>query len=57
MSYTVGQLAALARVTVRTLHHYDRIGLLEPEERSGSASYPVLRAGVRRAPAPDPLLP
>ena len=39
MSYTVGQLAALASVTVRTLHHYDRIGLLEPEERSGSASY------------------
>jgi MerR family transcriptional regulator, thiopeptide resistance regulator len=39
MSYTVGQLAALAGVTVRTLHHYDRIGLLEPEERSGSASY------------------
>lgn len=39
MSYTVGQLAALAGVTVRTLHHYDRIGLLEPEERRGSAAY------------------
>jgi MerR HTH family regulatory protein len=26
-------------VTVRTLHHYDRIGLLGPEERSWSASY------------------
>ena len=39
MVYTVGQLAGLAGVTVRTLHHYDRIGLLEPEERSGSASY------------------
>jgi MerR family transcriptional regulator, thiopeptide resistance regulator len=39
MSYTVGQLAALAGVTVRTLHHYDRVGLLEPEERSGAASY------------------
>lgn len=39
MIYTVGQLAGLAGVTVRTLHHYDRIGLLEPEERSGSASY------------------
>lgn len=23
---------------MRTLHHYDRVGLLEPEERSGSAS-------------------
>lgn len=33
-SYTVGQLAELAGVTVRTLHHYDRIGLLTPGERS-----------------------
>ncbi|MDE2870328.1 MAG: MerR family transcriptional regulator [Gemmatimonadota bacterium] len=32
--YTVGQVAALARVTVRTLHHYDRIGLLSPSRRS-----------------------
>jgi MerR family transcriptional regulator, thiopeptide resistance regulator len=39
MTHTVGQLARLAGVTVRTLHHYDRIGLLEPEERSGSGSY------------------
>jgi MerR family transcriptional regulator, thiopeptide resistance regulator len=39
MSYTVGQLAALAGVTVRTLHHYDRIGLLVPEGRAGSAGY------------------
>jgi len=36
MSYTVGQVADLAGVTVRTLHHYDRIGLLSPEERSES---------------------
>ncbi|MDR3032024.1 MAG: MerR family DNA-binding transcriptional regulator, partial [Kitasatospora sp.] len=28
--YTVGRLAAIARVTVRTLPHYDRIGLLSP---------------------------
>jgi MerR family transcriptional regulator, thiopeptide resistance regulator len=28
--YTVKQLAALANVTVRTLHHYDAIGLLSP---------------------------
>ena len=32
--YTVGQVARLARVTVRTLHHYDRIGLLNPSRRS-----------------------
>ncbi|KIZ19727.1 MerR family transcriptional regulator [Streptomyces natalensis] len=34
MSYSVGQVAAFANVTVRTLHHYDEIGLLQPGERS-----------------------
>ncbi|MGW0082042.1 MerR family transcriptional regulator [Streptomyces sp. NPDC003393] len=34
MSYTVGQVAGFAGVTVRTLHHYDDIGLLVPGERS-----------------------
>ena len=32
--HTVGEVARLARVTVRTLHHYDRIGLLVPSGRS-----------------------
>lgn len=30
----VGELAALAGMTVRTLHHYDEIGLLRPSARS-----------------------
>ncbi|MEV6567235.1 MerR family transcriptional regulator [Streptomyces kronopolitis] len=34
MSYSVGQVAGLAGVTVRTLHHYDEIGLLPPGERN-----------------------
>ncbi|MEU7661875.1 MerR family transcriptional regulator [Streptomyces lincolnensis] len=34
MSYSVGQVAGFAGVTVRTLHHYDDIGLLVPSERS-----------------------
>ncbi|MEU6820777.1 MerR family transcriptional regulator [Streptomyces atriruber] len=34
MSYTVGQVAGFAGVTVRTLHHYDRAGLLTPGGRS-----------------------
>ncbi|GGJ46551.1 MerR family transcriptional regulator [Streptomyces brasiliensis] len=34
MSYSVGQVAAFAGVTVRTLHHYDEIGLLVPSERT-----------------------
>lgn len=31
---TVGEVADLAHVTVRTLHHYDELGLLSPGERS-----------------------
>ncbi|WP_405807000.1 MerR family transcriptional regulator [Streptomyces sp. NBC_00210] len=34
MSYSVGQVASFAGVTVRTLHHYDEIGLLCPSGRS-----------------------
>ncbi len=38
-TYKVGALARIAKVTVRTLHHYDEIGLLTPSARS--------RAGYR----------
>jgi DNA-binding transcriptional MerR regulator len=37
--HTVSQVARFAHVTVRTLHHYDEIGLLVPSDRS--------RAGYR----------
>jgi len=37
-SWSVGAVARLAGVTVRALHHYDRIGLLRPSVRS-SAGY------------------
>ena len=33
--YRVGELAKVAGVTVRTLHHYDELGLLRPSERTG----------------------
>ncbi|MGW0959262.1 MerR family transcriptional regulator [Streptomyces gelaticus] len=36
MEYPVGQVAGFAGVTVRTLHHYDGIGLLSPSGRSRS---------------------
>lgn len=36
MGYSVGQVAGFAGVTVRTLHHYDEIGLLSPSGRSGA---------------------
>jgi DNA-binding transcriptional MerR regulator len=45
MSHTVGAVARLAGVTVRTLHHYDEIGLLAPSGRSD--------AGYRRYADPD----
>jgi DNA-binding transcriptional MerR regulator len=40
MGYSVSQVAQIAGVTVRTLHHYDDIGLLRPSART--------RAGYRR---------
>ncbi|GAA0263206.1 MerR family transcriptional regulator [Cryptosporangium japonicum] len=36
MSWSVGQVAKEAGVTVRTLHHYDEIGLLVPSERTNT---------------------
>lgn len=36
MAYTVKKVAELAGVSVRTLHHYDQIGLLEPAAKSPS---------------------
>jgi MerR family transcriptional regulator, thiopeptide resistance regulator len=38
--YSVGDLARLSGVTVRTLHHYDRIGLLTPTRHPGSGYRP-----------------
>ena len=32
--YQAHQFAELAGVTVRALHHYDRLGLLKPQHRS-----------------------
>jgi DNA-binding transcriptional MerR regulator len=39
-TWTVGEVAALAGVSVRTLHHYDALGLVVPSSRS--------RSGYRR---------
>lgn len=36
MGHAVGQVAGFAGVTVRTLHHYDEIGLLVPGERTAA---------------------
>jgi DNA-binding transcriptional MerR regulator len=45
MGHTVGEVARMTGVTVRTLHHYDEIGLLSPSARTA--------AGYRRYAAPD----
>ncbi|WP_219417293.1 MerR family transcriptional regulator [Pseudonocardia nigra] len=45
MAHSVGEMARLAGVTVRMLHHYDEIGLLSPAGRN--------RAGHRRYAAAD----
>jgi len=34
--YRVGEVAKFAGVSIRTLHHYDQIGILRPSERSTS---------------------
>ncbi len=36
MSYSVGKVAEMAGVTVKTLHHYDEVGLLSATGRSGA---------------------
>lgn len=36
MPYTVKKVASIANISVRTLHHYDAIGLLKPESVSES---------------------
>jgi DNA-binding transcriptional MerR regulator len=36
MSWTVSEIAGLAKITVRTLHHYDEIGLLSPSARTAN---------------------
>jgi DNA-binding transcriptional MerR regulator len=44
VSFPVGRVAELAGVSVRTLHHYDDIGLLRPGERS-PAGYRLYQDG------------
>jgi len=45
---TVSEVARLAGVSIRTLHHYDSIGLLEPSERSAAGYRLYSRRDVER---------
>jgi hypothetical protein len=53
VSYSVGEAADFARVTVRTLRHYDAIGLFCPRGRS-AAGYRRYGAGTDHGYVPDP---
>jgi MerR family transcriptional regulator, thiopeptide resistance regulator len=46
--WKIGELARRTGLTVRTLHHYDEIGLLSPAERSGGGHRVYGEADVRR---------
>jgi DNA-binding transcriptional MerR regulator len=46
--WAVGPLAAASGLTVRTLHHWDEIGLLVPSERTGAGHRRYTAADVRR---------
>jgi DNA-binding transcriptional MerR regulator len=48
MGVTVGRLARLAGVSVRTLHHYDEIGLLTPHERTANGYRQYAEADLER---------
>ncbi len=48
MNYTVSQVAAMAGVTVRALHHYDEIGLVSPAHRSAAGYRLYDRADLER---------
>src|SRR5258708_1111442 len=45
---TVGRLAELSGVTVRTLHHYDEIGLVRPSARTAAGYRAYSAADVDR---------
>jgi DNA-binding transcriptional MerR regulator len=48
MAYTVGRVSRLARVSVRTLHYYDEVGLLVPSGRSRSGYRLYTERDLRR---------
>jgi MerR family transcriptional regulator, thiopeptide resistance regulator len=47
-TWSIGELAAQTGLTVRTLHHYDEIGLARPSQRSSAGHRRYTAADVRR---------
>ena len=54
IAYTVGALAKASGLTVRTLHHWDAIGLLEPAERAGNGTAATARRRSRGSTGSSP---
>lgn len=48
MHYRIGQVAALTKVSVRLLHHYDELGLLVPSHRSEAGYRLYTRTDLQR---------
>jgi DNA-binding transcriptional MerR regulator len=46
--WKIGELARATGLTVRTLHHYDAVGLLPPSERSEAGYRLYTRTDVER---------
>jgi DNA-binding transcriptional MerR regulator len=47
-TWRIGELARETRLTVRTLHHYDQLGLLSPRSRTGGGHRCYTSSDVRR---------
>ncbi|AKQ64849.1 Transcriptional regulator, MerR family [Myxococcus hansupus] len=48
MALTVSQVARLAKISIRALHHYDELGLLRPSDRSESGYRLYSQADLQR---------
>jgi len=48
VEYSIGEVAALAHVSVRTLHHYDDVGLLRPSGRTDAGHRRYGEADLQR---------
>ncbi len=46
-TWKVGELAKATGLTVRTLHHYEEIGLLSPSHRTAASRASTLRRRTR----------
>ena len=48
VAYSVGEVARLSGLSVRTLHHFDQIGVLKPGERGENGYRRYSQADLRR---------